>query len=106
MLVVGILAALVILLTQAFQSETHSILANAQAEKAGKPDQEKVVVVSAPSDAVTSSHAMETDGTAPSMIRELVPEEIQEKPTPAISKALMSDFLKALFRVFISPQAP
>ena len=107
MLVVGILAALVILFSQAFQQETTSFLSKIKEQKTEKQaSAEKDVIIAAPSEAVTSSQAVEVGDTDPSLIREIVLDEDHVSEQPAIYQAFLSDFFKTLFRVYISPQAP
>ncbi len=107
MLAVGILAALVILFTQAFQPETASFLSKIKANKTEKPTEaEKDVIIATPSEAVTSSQAVEVGDTDPSLIREIVLDEDHVAERPGIFKEFISVFFKTLFRVYISPQAP
>ncbi len=110
MLVAGILAAIVILFSQAFEKEACQYLSKIKAgsenktEKAADADKKIVVVPS--SDAVTSSVAAEIEDTNPSLIREIVLNEDNISKLPVIGKKILSDFFKTLFRVVISPQAP
>ena len=107
MLLVGILAVLVILFTQAFQLETASFLSKIKVHKTEKSTEaEKNVIIAAPSEAVTSGQAVEVGDADPSMIREIVLDEDHVAERPGIYKAFLSDFFKTLFRVYISPQAP
>lgn len=107
MLTVGILAALVILFSQAFQPETTSFLSKIKANKTEKhAEAEKDVVIAAPSEAITSSQAVEVGDANPSLIREIVLDEDHVSERPGIYKTFISDFFKTLFHVYISPQAP
>ena len=107
MLSAGILAAVVILCSQAFQKETRAILSKINTEKTEKTaDAEKSVIVAAPSDAVTSGPAVEVGETEPSFIREIVLDDTKDSQTPVIDNTVVSEFLKTLMRVFIAPQAP
>ena len=107
MLAVGILAALVILFSQAFQKETTSFLSKIKSHKTEKPaGADKDVIIATPSEAVTSSQAVEVGDTDPSLIREIVLDEDHVSERPGIYKAFLTDFFKTLFRVYISPQAP
>ena len=107
MLAAGILAAVVILCSQAFQKETSSFLSKIEKDKAEKTTApEKKVIVAAPADAVTSSQAVEVGDANPSFIREIIHGEDRAKEPPSIDQAIFSGFLKTLFRTFISPQAP
>lgn len=107
MLAAGILAAMVILCSQAFQRETSSFLSKVKSDETEKPaETEKKIIVATPADAVTSSQAVEVGDANPSFIREIVIDEDRAREQPTIVKNLFSDFLKTLFRTFISPQAP
>ena len=107
MLMAGILTALVILFSQALRHETSDLLSKIEAEHTSKSeDKDKVVIIAAPSEAVTSSQAVEVGDADPSLIREIVSSEEQSSGTPAILKIFLTDFFKTLFRVYISPQAP
>ncbi len=107
MLAAGILAAAVILCSQAFQKETSSFLSKIEKDKSEKSAvPEKKVIVAAQADAVTSSQAVEVGDANPSFIREIILDEDRAKEKPLIDKAIFSNFLRTLFRTFISPQAP
>lgn len=106
MLAAGILAAAVILFSQAFQKETSSFLSKIRPTTEKPVDAEKKVIAPAPADAVTSGQAVETGDTDPSFIREIVFDEKKSVEQPAIYQTIIADFFKTLFRVFISPQAP
>lgn len=110
MLSAGILAALVILCSQAFQKETRAILSKINTEKTDKTekaaDGEKCVVVATPSDAVTSGPAVEVGEAEPSFIREILLDDTKDSQTPVVNNTVVSEFLKTLMRVFIAPQAP
>jgi len=107
MLVAGVLAAVVILCSQAFEKETTSILSKIQSEKSEKPaDAEKKIIVAAPADAVTSGPAAEVHDTNPSLIREIILDEDKPSKQPAVGKTILADIFRTLFRVVISPQAP
>jgi hypothetical protein len=109
MLVVGIIAVLVILFSQAFRPETTHLLSKLKHQKtekkAGEP--EKDVIIATPSEAVTSGQATEMGDVDPAVIREIVMDEDGKSPKfRAIFKTIVSDLFKTLFRVYISPQAP
>lgn len=107
MLAAGILAAVVILCSQAFQKETRTILSKIDADKTEKTaDTEKKVIAATPSDAVTSGQAVEVGDADPSFIREIVLGHEKDSRQPSIDNAIVSEFFRTLFRVFISPQAP
>ncbi|CAN5418972.1 hypothetical protein BH09BAC3_BH09BAC3_05750 [soil metagenome] len=111
MLVAGILAAIIVLFSQAFQKETTQILSKIRpdmaATKDAKPaDAEKKVVIATSTEAVTSGTAVQVEDTNPSLIREIIFDENSAAVQPVILKAVLVDFFKTLFRVVISPQAP
>ena len=107
MLAAGILAAIVILCSQAFQKETRSFLSKIKADKTEKSaGAEKKALIVAPADAVTSSQAVEVGDANPSFIREIILDEDRSQHQPALSKAVFSNFFKTLFHTIISPQAP
>jgi hypothetical protein len=111
MLVAGILAAVIILFSQAFQKETAQILSRIGPEKAEakdcKPaDAEKKVVIAASTDAVISGAAVQVQDTNPSLIREIIFKENSAASRTVILETVLVDFFKTLFRVVISPQAP
>ena len=107
MLVAGVLAAAVILCSQAFEKETTLILSKIKSEQTEKSaEAEKKVIISAPADAVTSGPAAEVHDTNPSFIREIILDEDKPSKQPALAKAIFADIFKTLFRVVISPQAP
>src|SRR5882672_8575168 len=107
MLSAGILAAIVILCSQAFQKETHTYLSKIKTDKTEKAtDGERNVIMATPSDAVTSGQSVEVGDANPSFIREIIlSEDKGHQPSP-IDKTIFSGFLRTLFRVIISPQAP
>jgi hypothetical protein len=107
MLAAGILAAAVILCSQAFQKETRSFLSKINAEKTEQAaDTQKKVIAATPSDAVTSGQAVEVGDADPSFIREIVLGDNKDNKKPALDQSIVSELFKTLFRVFISPQAP
>ena len=111
MLVAGILAAVIILFSQAFQKETTQILSKIKTDKTDTKDckttdAEKKVVIAASAEAVTSGVAVQVEDTNPSLIREIIFNENGGSSKPAIVKTILVDFFKTLFKAVISPQAP
>ena len=107
MLLGGLLSALTILFSQAFQQEAHAFLTKVKTEKtdaSGGP--EKKIVVAAPSEAVPSGQATDVSNSNPSFICEILPEDEHALEQPIVDKKVLTDFFKTLFRAFISPQAP
>ncbi|NOT74623.1 MAG: hypothetical protein HOP08_06820 [Cyclobacteriaceae bacterium] len=111
MLTGGILAAVIILFSQTFQAETRQFMSRIEASHAKKNAEksregEKKVVIAAPADAVTPGVAAEMEDNNPSLIREIFYSDNGELKLSTVSKKLVTDFFKTLFRVVISPQAP
>lgn len=107
MLGAGILAALVILFSQAFPKETHSLLSRIKQNTTEKPaEADRAVVIAAPTDAVTSGQAVEVGDTDASVIREIVFNEDNAPGQPFIDQAILTDLVKVFLRMVISPQAP
>ena len=106
MLAGGILAAVVILFSQAFQKETHSFLSKIKTNQTEKQAETEKKIVAPPADAVTSGQAVEVGDANPSFIREIVLDTDTTAKQPAIDKTIIADFFKTLFRAVISPQAP
>jgi hypothetical protein len=107
MLAAGILAAVVILCSRAFEKETGSILSKIQTEQSEKAkDASNPVIKAAPADAVTSSPAAKVPDSNPTFIREIILNEDQPSKEPLIDKTVIAEIFKTLLRVVISPQAP
>jgi len=107
MLVAGILAAAVILFSQAFQKETCTFLSRIKHDKTEKPvEAEKKTIIAAPADAVTSSQAVEVGDADASLIREIVFDENNAPGQPFIDKATLVNLITTFLRAVISPQAP
>lgn len=105
MLAGGILAALIIIFSQAFHQEACSFLS--KIHKTEKPaEAEKKVIIATPADAVTSGPAVEVGDADPSFIREIILKEDQAQESHALPGIVASSFLRTLFRAIISPQAP
>jgi len=111
MLIAGILAAIIILFSQAFQKETDQILSKIKPANSGviteKPaEAEKKVIISTPADAVISGTAVQVADANPSLIREIIFDENSAPAKPVFFKTLFVDLFKTLFKAVISPQAP
>ena len=107
MLVAGILAAVIILFSQAFQKETCQLLSKIKSQKTEKTaEAEKKVIMATPVDAVTSGITVEVEDANASLIREIVHDENTTSKQAIVGKTLVTNFFKTLFRVVISPQAP
>jgi hypothetical protein len=107
MLVAGILAAAIILFSQAFQKETCSFLSKVKHNKTEKPvEAEKKTIIATPKDAVTSSQAVEVGDTDASLIREIVYDDDSAPTLPFVDKAPFLSLITTFLRAVISPQAP
>lgn len=109
MLAAGILAAMVILFSQAFEKETSTLISRLKSTKTEKKDkarEDHKVITPASTDAVTSGQAVQTSDTDASFIREIVQEEQPASETTPVHQTFLVNFFKTLFRVYIAPQAP
>src|SRR5436190_14853096 len=106
MLAAGIIAAVVILCSRAFEKETVSILSKIKTEESEKAkDAGNPVVKAAPADAVTSSPAAKVPDSDPTFIREIILDEDRPSKEPLIDRTIIAEICKTLLRVVISPQA-
>ena len=99
MLVAGLVAAMVILLSQSFYEG--KIQAKAKTEQSEK----EATFISAPSDLVPGSTTIQLNENAPSLISVLQLPEIKTFFRPVV-KLIPLTFFKTLFRTVISAQAP
>jgi hypothetical protein len=107
MLAAGILAAAVILFSQAFQKETCGFLSRIKHEKTEKPvEAEKKTIIATPADAVTSGQAVEVGDTDATLIREIIFDEKDAPGKPFVDKATLINLITTFLRAVISPQAP
>ena len=99
MLVAGLVAAMVILLSQSFyEGKIHAKAKSGQAEK-------EVTFISAPSDLVPGSATIQLNDNTPALISVILLPEIKTIFEPVV-KLFPSRFFKTLFRTVISAQAP
>lgn len=105
MVAAGIVAALIILLSPAFQREASQFLTkdNAKTEKPGEAEKQFVAV---PSVAVTSGQTGEVEAVNPFVIQEIIAEPERRTILPLPILAIPATFFRALLRTVISPQAP
>jgi hypothetical protein len=105
MIAVGILAALTILFSPAFEREATRIITETNAEAAKNGTDEKQIV-NVPSDAVTSSQAVEVESANPFVIQEIITED-EHQTAPALPRiAFPTSVVTTFLRSVISPQAP
>ena len=105
MVAAGILAAVVILLSNAIQREASQILREANAKTETKEDGGKKLTA-IPSDAVTSSQACKVETVNPFVIQEIIGEVARPAILPLPRTTLPLSIFKAMLRTVISPQAP
>lgn len=102
---VGILAVVVIVLTQSFYQPTHiTQKKDAGTEQTGTGANSKTVV-SAPSDLSNPTNGGAVQSHTPGIIDEISPSPKPEKISQVVRKTTIQ-FFKTLFRAFISPNAP
>ncbi len=100
LLVSGLCAVAVILLSQAFY--TGNTVSKAKTEKAkGKTE----VAIQAPADMAAQGQAVELNHSQPAVAEELNLSDDKNEKAVFIQK-IATDFFKTLFRVIISPNAP
>ena len=106
MIVVGILAAFIILLSPVVQKEACSFLSDMKSSETKRTPEKDIPVITVHSDAVTSAQACEMEDADPAVIREIILEEGHQPKQPTLSKTVLTSFVKTLLRTVISPQAP
>lgn len=102
MIAAGILAALTIVLSPAFQRETNKVIT----ELKSKADGEDRHYVSVSPEAVTTTQAVQVEPANPFMIQEIITEGVQPPAVPVPDIALPTSVLGTLLKTVISPQAP
>lgn len=102
MVIAGLLAALTIVLTPAFQHETSRVMTESKAD-AEQPGATKISSVSV--EALTSPQAGEVESANPFMIQEVITESQHPAPV-SFPFARIATTLTTLLRSVISPQAP
>lgn len=105
MVAAGVLAALIILFSPAFQRETSQFLTDAKA-KTEKPAESEKQFVALSSDAVTSGQAGQVETVNPFVIQEIIAETKRQTVLPIPRITLPAAFFRTLLRTVISPQAP
>jgi hypothetical protein len=94
----GICAVVVILLSQSFYQVSGQTLNTKAKDK-------KEVTIQAPSDVAAQGQAVQLDHQQPSLLEELILSDKKQETVVFIQKTTIN-FLKTLFRVIISPNAP
>ena len=103
MMVAGVLAAVLIVLSQSFYHQAKEKVAKAKAEQT--TDENTQTFISAPNDAVSQTNIVQLDDQIPLLKGSVLFEE--EQPVqPVIRPEVFSRYFKVLFRAIISPNAP
>lgn len=101
--IAGVLAAVVILLSQSFYQQAQDNLKKVKTEQSTDHAQE--VIISAPADAVPGSSAIQMDDNVPTFVKSIPSEDKEQVAVPFATKILVS-YYRILLRVLISPNAP
>ncbi len=104
MIAAGILSALTILLSPAFQQETRKVITEIKSK--ADPSGEKKHYVNVSPDAMTTSQAVQVEPVNPFVVQEIIIESEQPEATPVPNVALPASVLKTLLKSALSPQAP
>jgi starvation-inducible outer membrane lipoprotein len=104
LMVVGLLAATVIVLSHVFKAPEELAAKKPATEQSA--DSDSKTVISAPTEAVMQGTAVQVDEQAPQTLLEVLAEPQSNTGFVPVAKELFSSFLKTLFRVIISPNAP
>lgn len=100
MMVAGVLAALLIVLSQSFYHQ-----AKEKAKSEQKADENAQSFISAPNDAVSQTNIVQLDDQVPSLKESILSEE-KQPVQPVIKPEVFTRYFKVLFRAIISPNAP
>ncbi len=103
-MIVGLLAATVIVLSHVFKAPEEIAGKKPATEQSSKS--ESKTVISAPTEAVMQGAAVQVDEQVPQTLLEVLAEPQSHPGFVPVAKQLVSGFLKTLFRVIISPNAP
>lgn len=103
-IVAGVLAAVVILLSQSFYQQAQDNLKKVKTEQSADQGQNEVVI-SAPADAVPGSSAIQLEDNVPTLVKSTVSEDQEQAVLPFATKILVS-YYRILLKTLISPNAP
>ncbi|MCW5911933.1 MAG: hypothetical protein KIT62_12710 [Cyclobacteriaceae bacterium] len=103
LMVAGLLAAAVIVLSHGFTAQ-ESVAEKKPTEQSRETEPQ--TVISAPTVAVTQSSAVQVDEQVPQALLEVLSEPKAQSVVIPVAEQIFSNFLKTLFRVIISPNAP
>ena len=103
MMVAGVLAAILIVLSQSFYHQAKEKVAKAKSEQ--KADENAQTFISAPNDAVSQTSVVQLEDQIP-LLKESVLSEEEQSGKPVIKLEIFTRYFKVLFRAIISPNAP
>jgi hypothetical protein len=103
MMIAGVLAAVIIAFSQSFYHQTKASVSKSKTEQ--NSDDHTQTFLSTPSDAVSPSSAIQLNDQVPSL-KESVDFEKKIQSPLIIQGDVFVKYLKVLFRVIISPNAP
>lgn len=101
-IIVGVLAAVVILLSQSFYQQAQDNLKKVKTEQSADQNE---VVISAPADAVPGAGAIQLEDNVPTLVKSTVSEDQEQTALPFATKILVS-YYRILLKTLISPNAP
>jgi len=101
-IIAGVLAAVVILLSQSFYQQAQDNLKKVKTEQSADQNE---VIISAPADAVPGGSAIQLDDNIPTLVKSVVSEDQEQTTLPFATKILVS-YYRILLKTLISPNAP
>lgn len=101
-IVAGVLAAVVILLSQSFYQQAQNNLKKVKTEQTAEQNE---VIISAPADAVPGGSAIQLEDNIPTLVKSVVSEDQEQTALPFATKILVS-YYRILLKTLISPNAP
>jgi hypothetical protein len=103
MIAAGLLAALTIAVSPAFEQETAKAMSEIKAQ--ANPDDDGAMIAAVSTDALTSSQAVEVESANPFIVQEVI--VVREHPMPVSAPEIIpASALTTLLKSTISPQAP
>ncbi len=103
-IIVGVLTAVVILLSQSFYQQAQDNLKKVKTDQSAGQDQNEVVI-SAPADAVPGGSALQLEDNIPALVESTVSESQEQTALPFATKIIVS-YYRILLKTLISPNAP
>jgi hypothetical protein len=102
-MIAGVLAAILIVLSQSFYHQAKDKVAKAKTEQ--QADEQSQTFISAPNDAVSQINIVQLDDQVPSL-KEFTLSEEKTTFRSIIRPEVFNRYLKVLFSAIISPNAP